>query len=180
MKQESQASPKLLLSWLALGKRGDKVALNMLVTVSPEDIMHPLRALREQGPNTPEKVAELLAEDVVFHSPIFVKGVEGRDAVARVFAASSSVRSGSYVREDRLDDRTTFIHWAGEIAGHTVESLEVIVDDENGLVKDRTVAFRPFPAVALFRTAVYPALRDLLGPEYWSYDDSGVDTHLPD
>jgi hypothetical protein len=140
--------------------------------------VHPLRALREKGNNAPEQVAELLAEDVVFHSPIFVKGIEGKDAVARVFAASSSVRSGRYLREDRLDEHTTFIHWAGAVDGHELESLEVIID-EHGLVKERTVALRPFPAIALFRTAVYPKLKELLGPEYWSYDDVEWTTELP-
>jgi hypothetical protein len=140
--------------------------------------MHPLRALRERGHNTPEQVAELLAIDVVFHSPIFVKAVEGRDAVARVFAASSSARSGQYIREERLDERTTFIQWAGEVAGHAVESLEIITDDENGKVIDRTVAFRPFPATALFRLAVYPVLKDLLGPEFWTYADSEIPVDL--
>lgn len=142
--------------------------------------MHPLRALREQGDNTAEEVAELLADDVVFHSPIFAKAVEGKDAVARVLAASSSTRTGRYLREDRLDDRTTFIHWAGEVKGHEVESLELIIDDENGKVKDRTVAFRPFPAIALFRQSVYPLLRDLLGPEYWSYEDVELSVQLPE
>lgn len=45
------------------------------------EMMHPLRKLREAGPNTPAQVSELLAANVVFHSPVFVRAVEGRKEV---------------------------------------------------------------------------------------------------
>jgi hypothetical protein len=45
--------------------------------------MHPMRKLREAGPPTFEQFAALLAENVVFNSPILVRPLEGRDAVAR-------------------------------------------------------------------------------------------------
>jgi len=141
--------------------------------------MHPLRALRERGHNTPEQVAALLAEDVVFHSPIFVRGIEGKDAVAKVFAASSGARSGVYAREVKLDPRTTFLHWKGEVGGRAIESFELIVDDANGLIVDRTVAFRPFPATAIFRSAVYPVLKDVVPADVWAYEGLPVSTELP-
>src|SRR5713101_455717 len=34
--------------------------------------------------------------------------------------------------------------------------------DAQGLLKERTVAYRPFPAVAIFRAEVYPKLKDVL------------------
>ncbi len=37
--------------------------------------MHPLRKLRESGTNTPAAVGKLLAEQVVFHSPVLVRAV---------------------------------------------------------------------------------------------------------
>jgi hypothetical protein len=69
--------------------------------------MHPLRALRERGNNTPEEVAALLADDVEFHSPILTRVVTGRDVISRIWALSSRVRSGHYLREDKLDEHTT-------------------------------------------------------------------------
>jgi hypothetical protein len=137
--------------------------------------MHPLRALREAGKNSAAELAEVLAEDVVFHSPVFIKPVVGRDAVAYVFAASARL-TGSYVSEHVLDDRTRFIHWAGAVDGHAMEILEVVTDDAAGLVKERRVAFRPFPAIAVFRDLVYPSLKDRFGPEYWDYPaDAGAE-----
>jgi hypothetical protein len=39
--------------------------------------MHPLRKLREGGTATPAQVSALLAENVVFNSPILVRAIEG-------------------------------------------------------------------------------------------------------
>ena len=51
--------------------------------------MHPLRKLRESGSATPAQVSDLLAENIVFNSPILVRPIEGRDVIATIFAQSS-------------------------------------------------------------------------------------------
>lgn len=71
--------------------------------------MHPSRALRERGNNTHEEIAALLAPDVEFHAPILTRVVTGREVISRVWALSSHVRSGHYVREHELGERTTFM-----------------------------------------------------------------------
>src|SRR5258708_37691188 len=110
--------------------------------------MAPLRKLRESGKATPAQVGTLLAENVVFNSPILVRPIAGREAVAAIFAQSSSTRgSGSYTAEFRLDDRTTFLRWEGTIEDHKLESLEVIVDNDQGLIVERTIPIRPYPAL---------------------------------
>ena len=132
--------------------------------------MHPLRKLRESGKATAAQVGALLAENVVFNSPILARSIQGRDLIAPIFAQSSSTRgSGSYTAEFKLDERTTFLRWAGTMDGHKIESLEIIVDDEQGLIVERTIALRPFPAVKLFRDAMYAALKDKLPPDVWDY-----------
>src|SRR5262245_16523134 len=132
--------------------------------------MHPLRRLRESGHATPAQVSALLAENVVFNSPILVRPIEGRDVVAAIFAQSSSTRgSGTYTAEFKLDDRTTFLRWVGTMDGHKIESLEVIVDNDQGLIVERTIALRPYPAVTLFRDAMYASLKDKLPPDGWDY-----------
>lgn len=132
--------------------------------------MHPLRRLRESGSSTPAQVSRLLAENVVFNSPILVKPIAGREAVAAIFAQSSSTRGGgTYTAEFKIDDRTTFLRWEGSIEGRKLESFEVIVDDEQGLIVERTIAMRPYPAVKLFRDAMHASLGDKLPPDVWDY-----------
>src|SRR6202051_3752848 len=70
--------------------------------------MHPLRKLRESGNPTAAQVSELLAENIVFNSPILVRPIEGREVIAAIFAQSSSTRGyGTYTDEFKLDERTT-------------------------------------------------------------------------
>src|ERR1051326_7125466 len=89
--------------------------------------MHPLRKLRESGKPTPAQVSALLAEKVVFNSPLLVRPIEGREVCAAIFAQSSSTRgSGIYTAEFKLDERTTFLRWFGTMDGHKIESFEII------------------------------------------------------
>jgi hypothetical protein len=131
--------------------------------------MHPLRRLFETGPNTLAQIAALLAENAVFHSAVLVRPVEGREKVAAMFFMSHGVRQGTYIEEYRLDDRTTFLRWKGTIHGHEFESFEVLTDNDQGLLIERSVAYRPFPAARMVRQEMYADLRDVLGPDYWEY-----------
>jgi hypothetical protein len=132
--------------------------------------MHPLRKLRESGHATPAQVSALLADNVVFNSPILIRPIEGREVIAAIFAQSSATRgSGTYTAEFKLGERTTFLRWEGTMEGHKIESFEVIVDNEQGLIVERTIALRPYPAVKLFRDAMYSSLRDRLPPDVWNY-----------
>ena len=84
------------------------------------------------------------------------------------FAQSSSTRdSGTCTAEFKLDEHTTFLRWVGTMDGHKIKSLEIIVDNEQGLIVERTIALRPYPALKLFRDAMYAALKDKAPPNYW-------------
>ena len=133
--------------------------------------MHPIRKLRESGHATPEQFAALLDEDVVMHSPLLIKPIVGRDAVAVTMAASSRNRDnpGAYVVEHKLDENTTFLRWQGTIEGHEFESLELLTDGPDGKLKERTVAYRPFPALKIFREKQRAAVGDTIPAESWDY-----------
>jgi len=76
--------------------------------------MHPLRKLRESGKPTLAQVSELLAENIVFNSPILARPIQGRDLIAPIFTQSSQTRgSGTYTAEFKLDERTTFCAGSG-------------------------------------------------------------------
>jgi hypothetical protein len=134
--------------------------------------MHPLRQLRESGVPTFESIAAILAEDVVFNSPLLVRPVVGRDAVARIFVQSSTTRGapGEYVLECKVDANTTLLRWKGTIDGHPLESLELLTNDANGLLVERTIAFRPFPALRIFRDKMKENLGDSVGIGMWDYE----------
>jgi hypothetical protein len=132
--------------------------------------MHPLRKLRESGKYSVAQMRELLAENAIFNIPLLIRPIEGRDMLAAIFAQSSSMRgSGTYTAEFKLDERTTFLRWVGTMDGHKIESLEIIVDNEKGLIVERTIALRPYPALKLFRDAMYVSLKDKLPADVWDY-----------
>jgi hypothetical protein len=133
--------------------------------------LHPIRKLRESGHATPEQFAALLAEDVVMHSPLLTRAIVGRDAVAKTMAASSRNRDnpGTYVLERRLDENTTFLRWQGTIEGHEFESMELLTDGPDGKLTERTVAYRPFPALKIFRDKQRAATSHVLPPDMWDY-----------
>src|ERR1700679_1906556 len=115
--------------------------------------MHPIRKLRESGHATAEQFAALLADDVVMHSPLLVRAIVGRDAVAKTMAASSKNRDnpGAYALERKLRENTTFLRGQGTIEGHEFEVLELLTDGVDGRLSERTVPQVPFPAVRIFR-----------------------------
>jgi hypothetical protein len=133
--------------------------------------MHSIRKLRELGHGTAEQFAALLADDVVMHSPLLIRAIIGREAVAKTMAASSQNRDnpGAYVLERKLDASTTFLRWQGTIDGHEFESLELLTDGADGKLKERTVAYRPFPALKIFREKQRAATSDVLPPDMWDY-----------
>jgi hypothetical protein len=133
--------------------------------------MHPIRKLRESGHATAAQFAALLADDVVMHSPLLIRAIVGREAVASTMAASSKNRDnpGAYVLERRLDENTTFLRWQGTIDGHEFESLELLTDGADGKLKERTVAYRPFPALKIFREKQRAATSEVLPPDMWDY-----------
>src|SRR5678816_694486 len=101
--------------------------------------MHPLRKLRESGKPTATQVSELLAENIVFNSPILIRPTEGREVIATIFAQPSTTRGpGTYTAEFKLDEHGTFLRWVGAVDGHRVEGLEVSVGNEQGLIVART------------------------------------------
>ncbi|MGY4427905.1 hypothetical protein ACVWWO_000382 [Bradyrhizobium sp. F1.13.1] len=88
--------------------------------------MHAIRKLRESGHATTADYETMLAENVVFHSPVLIRTIEGRAAVAQIFAASTTLREGAYTGEWKLDDRRTLLRWKGQIQGHELESFDFI------------------------------------------------------
>jgi hypothetical protein len=50
------------------------------------------------------------------------------------------------------------------------------VDNEQGLIVERTIAMRPSPALKLFREAMYTALKDKLPLDVWDYPGASSTT----
>jgi hypothetical protein len=128
--------------------------------------VHRLIELREAGAG-PDELAQLLAAEVIFKSPVLSREIQGRALVAQAMAAAMAVREGAYVAEMR-DGPVTLLVWRGEVGGLPLDSFEMLVHDAAGLIVERSVAMRPFASALRFRNAFYERMKDRLGPEYFA------------
>jgi hypothetical protein len=79
--------------------------------------MHAIRKLRQSGHATVADYETILAANVVFHSPVLIRAIEGRAVVAKIFATLTTLREGAYTGEWKLDDQRTLLRWKGKIQG---------------------------------------------------------------
>ena len=102
---------------------------------------------------------------------MLIKPIIGRALVAITISNSSHSRDnpGEYVFEGKLDDKTTLLRWQGRVEGHEIESLELLTDNEDGLLVERTVAYRPFPALKIFRDRLIALNAGKLPADMWNY-----------
>ena len=120
---------------------------------------------------TPAQAAAILNEHVVMHTPVLIEPIVGRELVSIVISISSQSRDdpGKYIFEGKSDAHTTCLRWQGTVEGHKIESLELLTDDENGLLLERTVAYRPFPALKIFRDPLVALTAGKVPDDMWDY-----------
>lgn len=125
------------------------------VTPSASSIATPLEALRAAGEDgDADAIAELLAPDVVFHSPMTDRiRFEGRDEVVAlhrdIFAVLEDINTTEPVA---LGDTGTFTFRA-RVRGVELEAANVVRCNEQGQIVDMKVFVRPLPGLAtLFAT----------------------------
>jgi len=105
--------------------------------------MHAFRAAVESSDH--EAVVALLAEDVVFRSPIVFQPYHGRDALAAILLAVSRVfEDFRYEREIGVDGaRDHALVFRARIGDREVHGCDFLHTDENGLIDELSVMVRP-------------------------------------
>jgi len=113
----------------------------------------------------------VLNENIVMHTPVLITPIVGRELVSLAVSMSSQSRDdpGKYTFERKIDAHTTFRRWQGTVEGHEIESLELLTDDENGLLLERTIAYRPFPALKIFRDRLIALNAGKVPDDMWDY-----------
>jgi hypothetical protein len=115
----------------------------------------PLRAAVEA--RDLDAVLAAFADDAVLWSPIFDKPFTGKDEIGDLFAVLLEVLWPlTYL--DEIPGDPHILHFTGEIKDKQLEGIDLLRFDEQGRVKEITVLFRPFPAVAAFLSATGPKL----------------------
>ena len=105
--------------------------------------MHPFRAAVEA--RDWEAAIALLAEDVVFRSPIVFQPYEGREAVGMILRAVSQVfEDFRYTREIGAEGASDHaLVFEARVGDRDVEGCNFIHMDENGSIGELMVMIRP-------------------------------------
>ena len=94
-------------------------------------------------------LANLLADDAVFHSPVVHTPQEGKAKVMLYLLSAAKVLGNDsfrYVREV-VDGNDACLEFAAEIDGIVINGIDLIHFDNDGIVKDFKVMVRPLKAV---------------------------------
>jgi SnoaL-like domain len=113
--------------------------------------MHPFRAAVEA--RDAEAAAAVLANDVVFYSPIVFKPYTGRSATGAVLAAALRVFD-DFVYEAELtspDGRDHALIFRARVDGKDIQGCDLLRHDQDGRVVELTVMVRPLTAAVALR-----------------------------
>jgi predicted SnoaL-like aldol condensation-catalyzing enzyme len=97
----------------------------------------------------PAKLADLLADDAVFHSPVVHTPQEGKAKVMMYLGAAGSVFGGGsfrYVREF-ADGDNVLLEFVSEIDGIKINGVDLIRFNAEGKIEDFKVMVRPLKAI---------------------------------
>ena len=110
------------------------------------------RAALERG-DVPT-ASQLLAPDVVFHSPIVYKDYVGHAAVTALLTVVAQVFADfRYTTEFSAPNGHAMVFRA-TVNGRDLEGIDILVFDAAGLIHDFTVMVRPYSAATALREAM--------------------------
>ena len=111
--------------------------------------MHPFEHVSSTNP-TAEGFADILDQDVVFRSPVFVHPITGRKFVAELLETVHGIfgKPAYWLRLSEGWD--TVLVFDGEVEGQTLQVAVVIRDSSEELIQELTVLMRPLPVVRRF------------------------------
>ena len=105
--------------------------------------MHPFREAVEAGDM--DAAVALLADDVVFRSPVVFKPYEGREAVARILHAIAEVfEDFAYEREIGASDASDHaLVFRARVGDRELQGVDLVHVDDGGRIDELVVMLRP-------------------------------------
>jgi SnoaL-like domain len=127
--------------------------------------VHPFRAAVEA--RDLDAAIALLADDVVFRSPVVYKPYQGRESVGAILAAVSQVFVGlRYVREIGAPDaRDHALVFHAHVGDREVEGCDFLHMDESGAISEFVVMVRPMSGALALAEAMKAQLAGVQGAQ---------------
>jgi hypothetical protein len=139
---------------------------------------HPFRLAIESGASA-DDFRKLFAADAVIHAPMLTKPVKGAREVFNIVAHAARLAGPIKYTLEVMDSRQTFLFWSGNAGGFALEAVTILVDDEDGLIREVRVLMRPWPVVTIFRDAMHKALSASVPADFWDLQPKPVNDGTP-
>jgi len=139
---------------------------------------HPFRVAIETGANE-ETFGKLFAPDVAIQAPMLTKSVKGVRDVVNIIGHAAKIAGPIQYTLEVKDSKQTILFWRGNAGGFTLEAATILVDGDDGLIREVRVLMRPWPVVTIFRDAMYKALSATVPQDYWQLQPKPVDGGKP-
>lgn len=99
--------------------------------------------------NDPDLLADLIAPDAVFHSPVVHTPQEGKAKVLAYLTAAGHVLGNETFRYTRelVDGPEAMLEFVAELDGITINGIDLIRFDLEGRIVDFKVMVRPLKAI---------------------------------
>jgi hypothetical protein len=116
-----------------------------------------------------DELGELLADDVVFYSPVVFTPQRGKDVTSMYLLAAKQVLGGGPDGEFRyakqvLAGDTAVLEFETTLAGKYVNGVDIIRCDETGRIVEFRVMIRPLQAISAIHEAMGAMLQAATSP----------------
>jgi hypothetical protein len=112
-----------------------------------------------------ERLAALLADDVVFYTPdIAYPGFQGRDSVATVLTMVADAMTDVKYTHDAGDETTSILVNDGRVLGKPIKATTLLGLDADGKIREIWVMVRPLTGVVAIVEAIGPQLAERRRP----------------
>jgi hypothetical protein len=101
-----------------------------------------------------DAASELLAPDIVFHSPVTFHPFIGRETVTRLLAIVADTFEDFRYTDELQTDGAHALIFRASVAGKELEGIDLLRLDDAGLICDFTVMIRPMSGLVPFAQAM--------------------------
>ena len=101
-----------------------------------------------------EAISELLAPEVVFHSPVTFHPFLGRETVTKLLGLVAQTFEDFRYTDELVADGAHALIFRASIEGKELEGIDLLRFDEDGLIADFTVMLRPLSGLIPFAQAM--------------------------
>jgi hypothetical protein len=108
-----------------------------------------------------EGMVAAMAPEVRFHSPVAFRPFAGRDAVAELFGALLQAFEDFRYTDEFESGDTVALVFEARVGDKSVQGLDLLRLDEDGLVREFTVMLRPLSAIMALRDVIAPTAEGL-------------------